>query len=260
VVWVILAVGCSPTPTPQSRQQLNTGYQALEHRDYNSAIAAAEQFLHDHPRGGPGTAEALYLEGRVYEERATMEEAQGSEAQSKLDLQSARGTYVRALSLPADPKLTALIHAGVANAAYFQEDYATAMNEWAVAYPDIPQPEAKAWSLYRIGLCQQRLGRFDQADRTFAMVQQNFPGSVPAHRAAEHIGAKAFYVQVGAYADTTNAERIVALLQSQGYRAGKSVGPSGRQEVRVGPAYNYADAKALLSRLKDAYRDAIIEP
>ena len=260
ILWAILAAGCAPTTSPQSRQQLNTGYQALEHKDYNGAITAAEQFLHDHPSGGPGTAEALYLEGRVYEERATSEEAQNRQSQAKLDLQTARETYVHALSLPADPKVVALIHAGVANTAYFQEDYPTAMNEWAVAYPNIPQPDAKAWTLYRIGLCQQRLGRFDQADRTFATVQQNFPGSVPAHRAAEHIGARAFYVQIGSYADAANADRIVASLQSQSYRASKAVGPSGRQEVRVGPAYNYADAKALLARLEPAYPDAIIEP
>ncbi|HSZ56335.1 MAG TPA: SPOR domain-containing protein [Tepidisphaeraceae bacterium] len=260
IVWAILAAGCTSTASLQSKQQLNSGYQALEHKDYNSAIAAAEQFLHEHPSGGPGTAEALYLEGRVYEERATSEEAQNRQAQAKLDLQTARETYVHALSLPADPKLTALIHAGVANTAYFQEDYSTAMNEWAVAYPDIPQPDAKAWTLYRIGLCQQRLGRFDQADRTFATVRQNFPTSVPAQRAAEHIGARAFYVQVGAYADSANADRIVASLQSQGYRASKSVSPSGRQEVLIGPAYNYADAKALLVRLQSAYQDAMIEP
>jgi hypothetical protein len=31
--------------------------------------------------------------------------------------------------------------------------------------------------LYRIGLCQQRLGQFPQADQTFAAVQQQFAGS-----------------------------------------------------------------------------------
>jgi cell division protein FtsN len=263
VRWVVLAlfaVGCTSTVSPESKKELNTGYQARASKDYNGAMTAAEQFLHDHPKGGPGTPEALYLEGRVYEERATQEEAEGREAQSKLDLQTARQTYVHALSLPADPKLTALIHAGVANTAYFQEDYTTAMNEWAVAYPDIPQADAKAWTHYRIGLCQQRLGRFEQADRSFATVRQDFPGTVPARRASEHFGARAFFVQVGAYADSANADKIVASLQSQGYRASKSIGTSGRQEVRVGPAYNYADAKMLLARLQAAYRDAIIEP
>jgi tetratricopeptide (TPR) repeat protein len=263
VRWVVLgllAAGCTSNNSAQSREQLNAGYAALERQDYNAAIAAAEQFLHEHPNGGPGTAEALYLQGRVFEQRATVEEAEGRQDQAKIDLQAARSTYVHALGLHADPRVMALIHAGVANTAYFQEDYATAMNEWAVAYPGLSQPDAQAWALYRIGICQQRLGRFEQADRNFATVKQDFPGTVPARRAAEHTGARAFYVQVGAYADAANADKIVASLQSQGYRATRIGGPGGRQEVRVGPAFNYADAKALLARLQPGYKDAMIEP
>src|SRR5258706_11826426 len=249
VLLAILLGGCSTGATPEGRRQLQTGYQALDRKDYASAMDAADQFLREHPKGGPGTAEALYLEGRVYEQRAASAEAAGREPEAKLELQNARSTYVRALTLPAAPQVSALVHAGVANTAYFQDDYTTAMNEWAVAYPAITQPDAQAWMLYRIGLCQQRLGRFDQADRTFAQVKQQFPSSVPAQRAATHQGAKAFYVQVGAYADAANADRIIASLQSQKLRAVKTVAAGNRQEVRVGPAYTYADAKALRGQL-----------
>jgi outer membrane protein assembly factor BamD (BamD/ComL family) len=256
----LLVAGCTSNTSPQSRQQLNAGYAALDRQDYNAAIASAEQFLHEHPNGGAGTAEALYLQGRVFEQRSTVEEAEGRQDQAKIDLQAARDAYVRGLNQRADPRVMALLHAGVANTAYFQEDYATAMNEWAVAYPNLSPPDAQAWALYRIGICQQRLGRFEQADRNFAAVKQDFPGSVPAKRAAEHIGARAFYVQVGAYADAANADKIAASLQSQGYRAARAAGPGSRQEVRVGPAFNYADAKTLLARLQPAYKDAMIEP
>lgn len=264
--YVLLAVlmavggGCSSGTTPESKRQLQSGYQALDRKDYNGAMDAADQFLREHPRGGPGTAEALYLEGRVYEQRAASAEAAGRESEAKVELQNARSTYVRALNLQSPPNVAALIHAGVANTAYFQDDYATAMNEWAVAYPAVAQPDAQAWMLYRIGLCQQRLGRFDQADRTFAQVRQQFPQSVPAQRAAIHQGAKAFYVQVGAYADAANADRIVASLQSQRYRAVKTVTAGNRQEVRVGPAPTYAEAKVLRGQLLPAYPGAIIEP
>ena len=262
ITWLILGVliaGCTSN-NAQSRRALNAGYQALEQNDYNGAMAVAEQFLREHPNGGPGTAEALYLEGRVYEQRATSEESGGREGQAKMDLQTARGTYVHALSLPADPRVAALVHAGLANVAYFQEDYSTAAQEWSIAYPQIPQADAKAWMMYRIGVCQQRLGLFDQADRIFATVRRDFPQSVPAQRATSHIGARAFYVQVGAYLDSVNADKIALSLQSQGFRAAKAVGPGGRIEVRVGPAYNYADAKTLRSRLVSAYPAAIIEP
>src|SRR5579864_3687238 len=98
-LWTaVLLVGCAASTSPQSRKQLSTGFQALDQKDYNGAMAAAQQFLHEHPRGGPGTAEALYLEGRCYEQRATVEHDQGREAQSKVDWQAAREIYVHALS------------------------------------------------------------------------------------------------------------------------------------------------------------------
>jgi len=256
-----LAVGgCSNSVTPAGREQLQAGYQAIARNDYDGAMRAAEQFLHDHPKGGGGTAEALYLEGRVYEHRATTEESQGRQGEAKMDLQTARSTYVKALSLPSEPRVTALIHAGVANTAYFQDDFATAMNEWAVAYPQIQQQDAQAWILYRIGVCQQRLGRFDQADRSFAQVRQQFPNSEPAKRAVSHQGAKAFYVRVGAYSDAVTADKAVASLQSQGFRASKFTPQPNRQEVMVGPANTYAEAKALRGKLVSAYPGAVIEP
>lgn len=262
--WILLAAavaaGCTPNGSPQSRQELHAGYQALGEQDYNGAMTHAEQFLRDHPDGGPGTAEALYLEGRVYEQRASSDEASGRQDQAKTDLQYARDTYAHALTLPAPANVQALLHAGMANAAYFQEDYATAMDEWAKGYNGISQPEARAWILYRIGLCQQRLGRFDQADRSFAICRQQYPQSVPAGRAASHQGAKAFYVQVGAFADAGNADNTVKSLRSQGYRAERAAEPAGRQAVRVGPAYTYAEAKTLQARLLGAYPGAMIEP
>ena len=255
-----VVAGCAATPSPESRRELQAGYQALGQQDYNAAMAHADRFLREHPSGGPGTAEALYLEGRVYEQRAATDEVAAREAESKLNLQYARGTYERGLTMKSSQAVTALLHAGVANAAYFQEDYSTAMEQWGLAYPGLQQADARAWVLYRIGLCQQRVGRFDQADRSFALVRQEYPGSVPAGRAATRIGAKAFFVQIGAYSDAANADKAVAALHAQGLRASKSVEGAGRQAVRVGPAYTYAEAKSLQGRLLGAYPGAIIEP
>src|SRR5579871_4573947 len=145
LILVVVAGGCSTSVTPSGRQTLQAGYQAIDRDDYDGAMRAAEQFLHDNPHNEQGTAEALYLEGRVYEHHAMTEEAAGRQTGAKMDLQTARSTYVRALSLAAEPRIMALLHSGVANTAYFQDDFPTAMNEWAVAYPGIGQTEAKAW-------------------------------------------------------------------------------------------------------------------
>ena len=262
--WILLmalaAGGCAAHNLAESRQELHAGYQALGQQDYDGAMTAAEQFLKDHPNGGPGTPEALYLQGRVYERRAETADAAGHDAEARADLQYARGNYEHALTLNPTQRLEPLLRAGVANVAYFQEDYAAAMQQWAQSYDSLDQAESKAWVLYRIGLCQQRLGLFDKADRTFAQVRQEFPSSVPGQRAAAHMGARAFYVQVGAYAEGANADKTIAALRAQGFPAAKAPEPAGKQAVRVGPAYTYAQAKSLRTRLLGSYPTAMIEP
>src|SRR5258706_4758923 len=110
VLLAILLGGCSTGATPEGRRQLQTGYQALDRKDYASAMDAADQFLREHPKGGPGTAEALYLEGRVYEQRAASAEAAGDEPEAQVGLQNPRSTYLRALTLPAAPQASAPVY------------------------------------------------------------------------------------------------------------------------------------------------------
>lgn len=260
ILLTLLAVGCTSGNSVQSRQELRAGYDSLAQQDYNAAMTAADQFIREHPNSGPGTAEALYLQGRVYEQRAIAADSAGRETEARGDLQYARGTYEHALTLNPNPQVAALLHAGVANVAYFQEDYPAAMQQWAQSYDGLADDDAKAWVLYRIGVSQQRLGWFGQADKNFALVRQKYPRSEPAQRAAGHIGATGFYVQVGAYTDAGNADRTTASLQSQGFRATKATEPGGKQAVRVGPAQTYAQAKSLRSRLLAAFPGALIEP
>lgn len=264
--WILLTAallfcGCAANPqTTENRKTLQAGYQALESGDYDTAMAQSEQFLRDNPTAGRGTPEAMYLQGRVLEHRAEAADAAGHESEARANLQDARLTYVHGLELNPPPKVAALLHAGVANTAYFQEDYFVAMREWSAALPGLSQPDAKAWVLYRLGLCQQRLGRFEEADRSFAEVRKQFPHTEPAQRAAAHEGAKAFYVALGSWADAKGADAVVNALHAQGFSATESTHPNGRHAVRVGPANNYDQAKALRARLLGAYPAAAIEP
>ena len=261
--WILLAflvAGCMSHKEIEDRKVLQAGYGALGQADYDTALAASDQFLHDNPNGGPGTPEALYLQGRVYEHNASTADAAGRLPEARADLQTARQTYEHALTLSPAPKVAALIHAGVANVAYFQEDYFTAMREWSAAYTDLTQPDAKAWVLYRLGLCQQRLGRFEDADLNFTDVRREYPGTEPAQRAAVRQGARAFYVAIGSYTDSKSADPVLAALRGNGFTAMTMMTPNGREAIRVGPAYNYDQAKALRTRLMGAYPQAVIEP
>jgi TolA-binding protein len=240
----------------QPRIILDAGYQALESQQYNEAIAKAEEFLAGTP-AGPGSAEALYLKGRGFEGKnaagVTPEEA-------KQNLQSARVAYIQALEQnPKDP-LAAYIHASLGNVAYFQDDYQSAMGQLNAAYDKLDNNDVKAWTLYRVGLCQQRLGQFKEADATFASVQQFHPGTVPAERAKEHRGARAFWVQLATFAGPGNADKAVMELKREGISASRGSDPQGRALLRVGPLASYNQALFIKQRFAEKYPDAMILP
>ncbi len=252
VISSCIAGGCSSDG--EARENLASGYQALESKNYDSAMSAADQQL-SKALGGPGSAEALYLRGRALEQRQA-----GSPQQSKSDWQAARAAYQEALGQKPSPQLEAHIRAGLANVAYFQDDYATAMREWATAYERLDDPDAKSWVLYRLGLCHQRTGNFAQADKLFAQVQQEYPNTLPAQRAREHQGARAFTVQLATYSDPKTAEQALMLLRRDGVNATSVVDPRGRTVVRVGPLPTYPQAVSVKQRYAERYPDALVLP
>jgi tetratricopeptide (TPR) repeat protein len=255
----ICLAGCASKDAPSGagrRQELAAGYIAFDQQRYDDAIAAAERVLAE-DSVGPGSAEALYLEGRVHEQKA---KDSTSPSQAREQLRTARGIYQRALASKPPQPLDAYLRAGLANVSYFLEDYGTAAREWGAAYPQINEPDAKAWVLYRAALSEQRQGRFAQADQRFAEVQQLFPGSEQARRAATHQGAAGFYVQVGTFANNANADHTAGMLKAQGYSPVKATDPGGRQTIAVGPVTSYAQAKGLRDRLVAQYPGAVIVP
>jgi tetratricopeptide (TPR) repeat protein len=259
------AAGCAAKEDPGAaaaganaarRDQLAGAYQAFDERRYDDAIAAAERVLTEDATG-PGSAEALYLEGRVHEQQAVQA---GTTGGAKDHLREAKGLYQRVLATTPPQPLDAYARAGLANVSYFLEDYNTAAREWAAAYPHISEVGAKAWVAYRAGLSEQRRGNFAAADRHFAEVQQLFPGSEQARRAAAHQGATGFHVQVGAFATPANAQNAISALKSQGFTPATLTDAQGRQVVGVGPVQTYAQAKTLRDRLAAQYPGAVIVP
>jgi tetratricopeptide (TPR) repeat protein len=253
---LLLITGCATNDT--AKAQLNGGYAALDEKQYDQAIQAADQYLQKTPNG-PGSAEAQYLKGRGLEARADQADRQGNAAEARADLKAAGDCYKTGLLLSPPPTVEALLHAQLANVAYHFDDYGTAVREWQSAYPHLQTADSNAWVLYCIGLCQQRLGWFEQADRTFEMVRQTYPETPQASRAAGHIGARGFYVQVGAFADAGDAQRTIADLQMHGFQADKQ-STGGKQLISVGPVPTYADAHALKTRLEAQYPKAFIAP
>jgi tetratricopeptide (TPR) repeat protein len=249
--------GCAATQQPKT-DSLQSAYRELASPNPNPAaiLAAADEYLARNP-SGPDAAHALYLKGRALEEKG-----QRDPASPQKDFADAFAWYTQALTRNPPPALEGLIHAGLGNVLYFQDRYAAAAQELAAAHPTLERDNDKAWALYRIGLCQQRQGQWDSADATFTAVGQCYPNTEQARRAAEHQGARAFYVQVAAYKTPASADTTVTDLKKQGLPAQRFAETGGQnlQLVRVGPYPSYDTAHQTKQRVQPRYQTATIIP
>lgn len=249
---LVLPAAC----TPRNRNaELQDGFLALDEQRYDQALAAADRYLRENP-GGAQAAEATYLRGRAIEQRV---KADNAEASSHLN--QARAEYQKALALSPSPQLEGYIRTSLGNVCYWLNDYANAESYWAAAYNILEREDLKAWVLYRIGLCRQRLGRWADADKAFAMVAEQYPGTEAAERALVKKGTRQFVLQVAAFASAESANRLIASLTSQGIRAYRAEKPERKLFlVMAGPCSTYAEALTLKARLGPQYQDAIIQP
>jgi tetratricopeptide (TPR) repeat protein len=255
VAMSVLLVGCASGPTP--KEKLATAYKELESPtpNYAEMIEASDAYLKENPTG-PAAADALYLHGRALEGRAAQDAASAPAASVE-----AYNYYSQALTQKPRPALEGLIHVGMGNVLYFQDRYSAAVGELTAGYDKLERDSDKAWALYRIGLCNQRMGHWAEADRDFSAVQQQFPNTEPAQRAREHQGATAFWVQVGTFATPAAADAAAADLKRQGI-TGQLFHDTVRnlQYVRVGPLNSYESAVVVKQRVLGKYRDAMIMP
>jgi tetratricopeptide (TPR) repeat protein len=249
-LFLTLMTACADT-TPQ-RQQLTAGETALQAQQYDRAVRAADLVVASGVSAD--AAEAHYLRGQAIEQRPKADPAAAA-----ADLAEARRDYIAALGEKPSPALQARLHGQLGNVAYFQEDYAVALQQWTIAYQQLDNPGWKQWVLYRMGICQQRLGRFADADRTFEIVQGEYPGTEVASRARARQGVHGFYVQVGAFTDAADAQKAAYTIGTVG-SIPLEADQHGLKVVRTSGVPSYAQAAALKNRLIGQYPDARIMP
>jgi tetratricopeptide (TPR) repeat protein len=254
VILVSCGGGCANQQANVTK--LRSGYDALNARQLDTAMLAADEVLAAQPQQTL-PAEAHYLRGRVFEERAIT-----LPATTAGNLQKARTEYIAALGLPHTLDLDGRIRADTANVAFHQDDYKTAMEQWSAAYGKLDKPEDKVLTLYRLGCTAQRLGQWEEADQYFASVQQSVGGSDLGKRAAEKKGARGFVVQLATFAEAKQADAAVVDLRKQNLAAQHLVDPGNRglHLVRVGTYGSYAQAKSVRDRFAGVYTTAMILP
>lgn len=252
-VAVAAAWGCA-TANKDAPPTLGQMSSSLEAKQYEQVVAASNQFMAATPEdaGAPG---ALYLRGRAYEDQPNQ-----TAAQATANLQNARTAYIAALDHNPPPLLESYIRASLANVAYFQDDYATAAQQWLAACDHLDSADLKSWSLYRAGVSRQRLGEFAKADPLFRQVMQEYPNTVPAQRSREHLSARSFYVQLAAYSTLQRAQTAVADARRQGVNTQIAADGQGHFILRTTALPTYAAARAAQSRLSGTYPGAFVFP
>ena len=247
---------CSCAAPQASVDRLRAGYDALNARQLDQAMAAADTVLAEPPHDTL-PAEAHYLRGRVFEERAVAEQAPATG-----DLQNARAEYVMALTLPHKPDLDGRLHAGAANVAFHQGDYTTALQQWNTAYDQLERPEDRALTLFQLGRTAQRLGRWEEADKYLVGAAEEAAGSDLAAKAKQIQGARGYTVQLVTFTTAKQADTAAAELRKQSLPAQHFVDPTHPEAhlLRVGPLHDYTEAIAMKRRFAALYPAAVILP
>jgi tetratricopeptide (TPR) repeat protein len=253
--FVILALTlllASCTGDLQSRQELNSGKQALDSGQTDDAIRAADAVISSND--APALAEAYYLRGYAIEIRPKPDNAAAAH-----DFALARESYSHGLAC--DPRLTIAgrLHVQLGNVCYYQEDYSAAIPELTTAYNILDSSQPKDLVLYHIGICEQRLGRFDDADRTFQRVQQEYPNCAYAAPAKAHQGIRGFYVQLGAYSQARDIDTAARAVAAAGSAPLKTT-EKGLTVIRTADMPSYGQAQQLRERLAALYPDARVMP
>lgn len=249
VLAAAISGGCTP-----HEQALRASAAALQQKDYDQTIILANEAM-DEKLSSQEASEALYLRGRAYEERPVT-----SQAQLEANMQAARNSYVEALRNSPSKKITTYIRASLGKVAFFQDDFAFASQQLGLAYGELGDPELKAASLYYMAKAQQRSGQFQDADQTFSNLIQRYPDSQWAKKAATSRGVRAFYVQLGVYANPQSAQTVIKAMQQRGIQAARATDEKGRYLLKAGPFGSYAQAKQARQRLQDLFKDAFVTP
>ena len=260
--WIVLGLaaviaGCAADQ--QTQQNLDAGFTSIANAPQNDelsdALARADAQIAKEPTG-KNSAKALYLRGRALEQRVKK-----SPAQANADFGAARQAYTDALQQKPGVPLEHYIRASLANVCYWQDDYITAQQEWSTVAGKFEDESTNAFVLYRIGLCQQRLGNFVGADQVFARVQEQFPQAVEVGtRAKNHVGFKYFLVQLATFANAQTADATAQQLVRDGVNPKRITDPRGAHIVTIGPCSTYAQAQQLKSRYIARFPDAVIVP
>jgi tetratricopeptide (TPR) repeat protein len=262
-VMLVLS-GCANGLTQQQRMWLTKGQEHYEREDFAGAIDQLSRFLSE-VQEGPGVAQALYLRG--------MSNAQaGHRPQAYADLRRCVATPDNTDSVWRAYVVLGTLHfedrqwpQAAENLRAAAERMPAAAGRLPTGAKREPAPLPKDIVLYRLGLCYERTGRWDEARRLYHEIMTAFPtgSSAPGAQRRYNRNAHHFAVQCGAFRDRGNAETLRDNLQAKGLEAYVQQEVHGRTPiylVLIGRYAAYDEALSQLAMIQQFVPDAILWP
>lgn len=247
-VAIGLAAGCASPKQRDGRAAFDEGFAAFKTGHWQTAYDGFTRYLRSNPEA-TSRGEVYYYRGQALVHLRRRDEAMN-------DFQQALATK------PGQPILD-FIRVAIGNFYYEEGRDAKALEWYSQALRDpVSQLPMDQLSL-RAGVSLQRVGRWQDADKYFQHVIDNFPATPAALEASRRLHATAFAVQVGAFSTAAAAQQELARLRQKGFDA--RIVPASRpgqtlQAVQVGRARTYVEAQTLAQRLASAGFSILIVP
>jgi tetratricopeptide (TPR) repeat protein len=247
-VVVGLAPGCAPPTQRDSQAAFDDAFAAFQAGQWPRAYDGFTRYLRSGPEA-TSRGEVYYYRGEALAHLRRRDEAMAD--------------FQRALAVNPPQPILDFVRVAIGNFYYEEGNDSKALEWYNLALRDpVPQLPMDQLSL-RAGVSLQRVGRWQDADKYFKHLIDNYPATVQAQEARRRINATAFAIQTGAFATAAVAQQELARLRQKGFDA--RIVPASRpgqtlQAVQVGQARTYRDAQVLAQRLTSAGFSTLIVP
>lgn len=242
-----MATGCQMPLSARAQQQLASGQESYQRKDYSGTVAKMDEFLRENERSSAAD-EGYFLRGLAEYDLKNYDAA-------KSDLE-------QVVTRTKNPDVRARASLALANLSYDTGDMVLAENMYRHALASLPAKHEKAAEAhYRLGSVLQRQGRWREADAEFYKVTYYFPNTEPARRAGRAINSTAWTVQTGSFANMRAAETAAKKLRGQNLpaQAASAMSDSGvRYVVQVGRFDRFEEAATTVAQARKIQSDAFI--
>ena len=203
-----LVGGCARAASKQGRAQLVLARSQYEGGKYVPAVRMLSNFIRDE-RGSKELGQAYYLRGLCYQEMGSGRELEAS------------GDFEAAIKKSRGEAVAGLAHVALGHI-YFEkhpDKQDKAIEQYTAALGKLGEVKPKDVVLYRLGVAQQKLGQWSEADLHLSRCLDGFAESKYASYARGRFGSRRWRLQYGAFGNLGGAKRMVRELGRSGVEA-----------------------------------------